>query len=142
MHGRGRGIVAVAEHLTKHIAEEVARLLPLALDDDALAALAERLRPLIANDDRSPTVHGLLTTSEAAAHARVNVETIRRAIRSGSLPVAAMIGRSARISALALERWLAETARGRAIGPDVHVRRSPRRQRALEGSLGAAWSDL
>lgn len=133
----------MAERLAKHIAEEVARLLPLALDEDALAALAERLRPLITSDDASSSAgEPLLTTSDAAARARVNVETIRRAIRSGVLPAAAMIGRSPRITAVALEQWLADTAPRRAAVPDVRIRRSPRRTGAAEGSLEAAWSGL
>lgn len=133
---------AMADRLATQIAREVARLLPLALDEDALAALADRLRPLIATDAVAPSAaEPLMTTSEAAELARVNVETIRRAVRSGALPAAAMIGRSPRISALALEQWLAETAPTGAVASDVRVRRSPRRNGFVEGSLVAAWSD-
>jgi excisionase family DNA binding protein len=134
---------AMADRLATHIAEEVARLLPLALDEDALAALADRLRPLIATHTvAAPAAEPLMTTGEAAARARVNVETIRRAVRSGALPAAAMIGRSPRISEVALEQWLADTAPTGAVASDVRVRRSPRRTGVVEGSLEATWSEL
>ena len=47
----------------------------------------------------------LLTCSEAAEHAHVHVETIRRAVRSGALP-ARRVGQSPRITAGDLDGWL------------------------------------
>jgi len=132
----------VSDKLAKHIAEEVARLLPLVLDEEALAILAARLRPLITDDETRTRAESLLTTTEAAAHARVNVETIRRAIRAGVLPVAAKIGRSPRISEVALDEWLADTASHTTAPSVARTRRSPRRPGAAEGSLKTAWSGL
>jgi excisionase family DNA binding protein len=92
---------------------ELAKLVPVALDDDALRALASRLRPFLENQEDGVCRSGqLLTASAAARLAGVNVETVRRAIRAGDLEAAARIGRSHRIARPALDSWLASTTRG------------------------------
>ena len=48
-----------------------------------------------------------MTAADAARYARVNVETILRAVRAGELSVAGYVGRSPRISRDALVGWLA-----------------------------------
>lgn len=45
---------------------------------------------------------------EAATSAGVNVETIRRAIRTGLLPSTGAVGRSQRIAREALDAWIAQ----------------------------------
>jgi excisionase family DNA binding protein len=118
---------------------DLARLLPSALDDDALRELASRLLPYLEQRQVSEQSVRLLTASEAAEHARVNVETVRRAIRAGDLLVAARIGRSPRIAPLALDRWLAESSNSTQ-GPPAHRRRrSARSGPAHELSLRAAF---
>lgn len=118
---------------------EMARVLSAALDDEALRELALQLLPYLEVREvpESPN-HRLLTTADAAERAGVNVETVRRAIRAGELPVAARIGRSPRLTALALDAWLAKTAqRQPASGP--RARRSRRPAQPPEFSLIAAF---
>ena len=76
---------------------ELARLLPTVLDESALHELAARLQPLLpAGEPLEDTGKRLYTATEAAELVGVNIETVRRAIRSGRLRVAARIGRSPR----------------------------------------------
>jgi excisionase family DNA binding protein len=117
--------------------------IPALMDDRALQELAQRLQPLLTSVGQSiePNNDGrLLTCAEAASYARVHVETIRRAVRTSAIPVAARIGRSPRISQVGLDQWLHETSRS-AAGPverrPVH-RRPTRPERS--GSLKDAWS--
>jgi excisionase family DNA binding protein len=81
------------------------------LTDAELAALADRLAPLIAERLASPP--GLLTPQEAARRTGVHVETIRRAVRKRELP-ASRIGRAVRIDADDLDRWLRQDHGARA----------------------------
>ena len=80
-----------------------------------------------------------MTAADAARQAQVNVETILRAVRAGELPVAGYIGRSPRISRVALNAWLA--ARSSAAAP---VSPRPRRHRGRKASdaVEAAWEAL
>jgi excisionase family DNA binding protein len=74
------------------------------LDADDLA----RLRDLLAVDKTEiieQPADRLLTPAEAAQRIGVNVETVRRAVRSGALP-AARIGRAVRIAEDDLATWL------------------------------------
>ncbi|MGH2872819.1 MAG: helix-turn-helix domain-containing protein [Solirubrobacteraceae bacterium] len=125
---------------------ELAQVLPQLLDDDAIQMLALRLGPhLPAVTSSEPVVVSdvLLTAAEAADHARVNVETVRRAIRAGNLAVAAQIGRSPRVTRRAVEEWLAGTAQTRAV--PLPRAASSRRARSygagLRGSLTAAFRE-
>lgn len=105
---------------------ELARSLPAALDESALHELAARLQPFLsgaATDGRAK----LYTTAEAAEFVGVNKETVRRAIRSGELRVAARIGRSPRLTRDAIDRWLATTIEMTDAGP----RRRPRRRQSV-----------
>ncbi len=113
----------MADKLADRLAEEFARALPGALDQDTLVALAAPLRPYI--NVEPPTVE-LLTATDAASRARVHVETIYRAVRSGELQVAGRVGRSLRISASALDEWLKRTA-GHEDGKRTARRRPQRR---------------
>jgi len=117
---------------------DLARLLPSALDDDALRELASRLLPYLEQRQVSEQAVRLLTASEAAEHARVNVETVRRAIRAGDLLVAARIGRSPRITALAVDHWLAKTSSS-SQGARTRRRRPRRAGPPQELSLRAAF---
>jgi excisionase family DNA binding protein len=122
-----------------NLIRELVRALPLLLDDGAIEELARRLRPHLALDQ--PIVESndqLLTSAEAANRARVNIETVRRAIRAGELPVAARIGRSPRITRLALERWLAETGRRPESPQPIRRRKAGQATTAQEYSLIAA----
>ena len=118
---------------------ELARLLPTVLDESALRELAVRLQPLLPAGEPPNTDKRLYTASEAAELVGVNVETVRRAIRSGQLGVAARIGRSPRISRNAIDRWLTSTIEITYNGP----RRRPRRRQSVlpEHSLRAAFRD-
>ncbi len=65
---------------------ELARLLPTVLDESALHELAARLQPLLpAGEPLEDTGKRLYTATEAAELVGVNIETVRRAIRSGRL---------------------------------------------------------
>ena len=118
---------------------EFARSLPAALDESALHELAVRLQPFLIETGQPETrAERLYTTAETATHVGVNVETVRRAIRSGELRVAARIGRSPRLSGEAIESWLARTIEITEAGP----RRRPHRRQSTvlhEHSLRAAF---
>ena len=118
---------------------EMARVLSAALDDEALRELALQLLPYLEVREvpESPN-HRLLTTADAAERAGVNVETVRRAIRAGELPVAARIGRSPRLTALVLDAWLAKTAQ-RQPASGLRARRSRRPAEPPDFSLIAAF---
>ena len=62
---------------------ELARLLPTALDESALHELAARLQPLLPAGQPPDNGKRLYTAMEAAELVGVNIETVRRAIRSG-----------------------------------------------------------
>jgi Helix-turn-helix domain len=81
----------------------------------------------------------LMTAADAAAYARVDVETILRAVRAGEVHVAGYVGRSPRTSRDALSRWLA--TRSAAAAP---ASPQPRRGRGRKASdaVGAAWQAL
>ena len=118
---------------------ELARLLPAALDDDALRDLASRLLPYLETPDAHEPNDRLLTAADAAGRVGVNVETIRRAIRAGDLSVAARIGRSPRVTAVALETWLADTSRNASRATTPQYRHPRRVNRPAETSLRAAF---
>lgn len=121
------------------LVRQLARALPAALDDDGLKELAAKLHPYLPS--RLADGHDtrrLLTVAEVADQANVHVETVRRAIRAGELPVAARIGRSPRVSETALDRWLAHSVRGDQSGRKVRPRRARSTERPDEHSLSAA----
>ena len=101
-----------------------------------LAAYLDALEGRVAALERRSSAVPLMTASDAARYARVNVETILRAVRAGELPVAGYVGRSPRISRDALNRWLA--TRSPSAPP---VAREPRRARGRKASdaVEAAW---
>jgi excisionase family DNA binding protein len=106
---------------------ELARAMPAALDDDGLERLAARLRPYLTVRADDPTHElRLITAAEAAERADVHVETIRRAVRSGRLPVAARIGRSVRLNPQAVEAWLKQSSGAERSRGATDLRRSPR----------------
>jgi len=119
---------------------ELARLLPDALDEDALRDLASRLLPYLETPDVGEHHARLLTAADAAERVGVNVETVRRAIRAGDLTVAARIGRSPRITVVALETWLADTSRNAGGAATPRYRRPRRVSRPAENSLRAAFA--
>lgn len=82
------------------------RALLEALGAEDLAAFADRLRPFLV-DIRETSGEPLLSCAQAANHAGVHVETIRRAIRAGTLTAAGVVGRSPRIALSDLDTWLA-----------------------------------
>jgi excisionase family DNA binding protein len=94
-----------------------------ALDVNDLAELGRRLS-LVAEPASAPTASAtLLTPAEAAARANVNVETIRRAVRSDALR-ACRAGRAVRIDAEDLNAWLTGPRRsGRAQAQTRQLRR-------------------
>jgi excisionase family DNA binding protein len=114
---------SVADPLTDQIAQHVARALPTQLDEATLAELAARLAPYLAARDVPNSA--LLTAAEAAARANVHVDTIRRAVRSGDLRVAGKVGRSLRITAVAIDDWIGAGA-SPGDPPSRPVRRRPR----------------
>ena len=117
---------------------EFARSLPAALDESALHELAVRLQPFLTERQPERPEERLYTAAETAGHIGVNVETVRRAIRSGELRVAARIGRSPRLSREAIDSWLARTTEMTEAG---QRRLSRRRQSSVlqEHSLRAAF---
>ena len=118
---------------------ELARSLPAALDESALHELAARLQPFLADAEVSAADAKLYTTAEVAKLVGVNIETVRRAIRSAELHVTARIGRSPRLSRDAIDAWLATTIESTGVRPR---RRRRRRQSVLpEHSLRTAFID-
>ena len=113
---------------------ELARLLPTVLDESALHELAARLQPLLPAGEALETGKRLYTATEAAELVGVNIETVRRAIRSGQLGVAGRMGRSPRISRDAIDRWLTSTIELTDNGPG----RRPRQLRSLTRCLPTA----
>jgi excisionase family DNA binding protein len=118
---------------------ELARLLPTVLDESALHELAARLQPHLPAGQTADNGIRLYTATEAAELVGVNIETVRRAIRSGQLGVAGRIGRSPRISRDAIDKWLNSTIEMTENGP----RRRPRRRQSVlpEHSLRAAFRE-
>jgi excisionase family DNA binding protein len=129
----------MSDDLTRALVRELARELPEALDDSSLGLLAAKLRPYFAPSRPTSADVPLMTAAEAASQARVDVETIRRAIRAGELPVAGRVGRSPRIQAVELERWLADTSGPGGTIPQSAGRRSRRPRQDNEYSLKAAF---
>ena len=76
-HGMGSVSATDNNIVVTGLAETLANL-----DEAALRALADALRPYLL--DAEPEPDALLTPQEAARRASVHVETIRRAVRSGS----------------------------------------------------------
>jgi excisionase family DNA binding protein len=113
---------------------ELARLPPTVLDEFALHELAARLQPLLPAGEALETSKRLHTATEAAELVGVNIDTVRRAIRSGQLGVAGRIGRSPRISRDAIDRWLTSTIELTDNGP----RRRPRQLHSLTRCLPTA----
>jgi excisionase family DNA binding protein len=107
---------------------ELARSLPAALDESALHELAARLQPFLAEAEAPDGGAKLYTTAEVAKLVGVNIETVRRAIRSAELHVTARIGRSPRLSRKAIDAWLATTI-------DMTEGRPPRRRRRRQSVL-------
>jgi excisionase family DNA binding protein len=118
---------------------QFARSLPAAFDESALHELADRLQPFLAKTEASDDDRRLYTSAEAAKLVGVNIETVRRAIRSSELRVAGRIGRSPRLSREAIDGWLSSTIELTEPGP----RRRPRRRRSVlpEHSLRTAFND-
>jgi len=103
-----------------------------------LAAYLGALEARVGALGRRLSVFPLLTAADAVAYARVNVETILRAVRAGELSAAGYVGRSARISRDALDSWLA--ARSSAGAP---VAPPPRRRgRKASNAVEPAWQAL
>ena len=104
-----------------------------------LAAYLRALEVRIGALERRLSAVRLMTAADAARYARVNVETILRAVRAGELPIAGYVGRSPRISRDALIGWLA--TRSSSAPP---VARQPRRARGRKASdaVEAAWQRL
>lgn len=115
--------------------------LPDALDDEMAARLAARVRPFLsasADDGEAPSDR-LLTVAEAASRAHVHAETIRRAVREGRLAIAGRVGRSARIRAAEVDRWLAGDSDAGGTIRTSPVRRVLRPRQTSEYSLKAAF---
>jgi excisionase family DNA binding protein len=144
----GDGLVAV-DHLAARVMTDISSrdgpelLVPAGDELDALlgplAAYLHALEARVAALERRLAAVPLMTAADAARYARVNVETILRAVRAGELPVAGYVGRSPRISRDALVGWLA--TRSPSAAP---VAREPRRGRARKASdaVEAAWQRL
>jgi excisionase family DNA binding protein len=122
------------------VLRELVGVLPALLDEHAIRELADRLRPHLVEAPTLPA-EPLLTTREAAEYARVSVETIRRAVRAGDMPIAAMIGRTRRLTRVAVDDWLADT---RPVQTEHRPTPRTRRRRdsgAAGGSLRAYWRE-
>ena len=89
-----------------------------------LVAYLRALEARVGALERRLSAVPLMTAADAARYARVNVETILRAVRAGELPVAGYVGRSPRISRDALVGWLETRS-----PPVPPVARQPRRHR-------------
>ena len=103
-----------------------------------LAAYLDALEARVGALEAQISALRLMTAADAARYARVNLETILRAVRAGELSVAGYVGRSARISRDALNSWLA--ARSSAGAPASPPPR--RRGRKASDAVEAAWQAL
>lgn len=88
-------VATMSSSAAPHPHDDLARVLVQALDDEALAALAERLRPHLAAVDGMR----LLTPHEAADRLGLHVKTVVRMAREGRLPGAVKAGRGWRFPA-------------------------------------------
>jgi excisionase family DNA binding protein len=79
------------------VSRDLAGVLLSTLDDDALAELAERLRPFLADAEGDPG--RLLAPREAAARLGLHERTVARMAREGRLPGAVKVGRGWRFPA-------------------------------------------
>ncbi len=104
-----------------------------------LAAYLSALEARVVALEAQLSASSLMATSDAAQYARVGVETILRAIRSGDLPAAASVGRSPRISRDAVDGWLAK--RSPSMAPASPQRRRGCGRKASE-TVEAAWREL
>ena len=104
-----------------------------------LVAYLHALEARVGALERRLSAVPLMTAADAARYARVNVETILRAVRAGELPVAGYVGRSPRISRDALDGWLATRSPQRR-----RLLAQPRRGRGRKASdaVEAAWQRL
>jgi excisionase family DNA binding protein len=105
----------------------------------AFFAYMDALEARVAALEAQTTDPAPLTSAEAAAYARVNVETIRRAIRTGLLPTTGAVGRSPRIAREALDAWIAQKSR-QVETPPPRTRRA--RARTPTNAIDAAWREL
>ena len=121
---RPEGVPASVQHLDGLLG-------PVAAYLDALDARVGAL-------ERRLTAVPLMTAADAARYARVNVETILRAVRAGELPVAGYVGRSPRISRDALNSWLATSSPAAPVSSQPRRRCGPQASEAVE----AAWRAL
>ena len=103
-----------------------------------LAAYVDALEARVAALERRLSAVPLMTAADAARYARVNVETILRAVRAGEVAVAGYVGRSPRISRDALNSWVA--ARSSVGAPASPPPR--RRGRKARDPVEAAWQAL
>jgi hypothetical protein len=103
------------------------------LDTEALAALADLLAPHLLEriDPAQRELTQLLTCAQAGSRTGTHVETVRRAVRSGALEAAGWVGRSPRITPMALATWLTCERRVKGGQPD---RRRPRRDAATRNA--------
>jgi excisionase family DNA binding protein len=86
------------------------------LDGEGLDVYAELLQPLTSRlTEARSVVTPMLTTAQAAAFAAVGEETIRRAVRGGSLQ-SYRVGRAIRLRQADLESWLATPTTRRCSG--------------------------
>jgi excisionase family DNA binding protein len=105
----------------------------------AFVAYIDALEARVASLEAQTTNSAPLTAAEAAAYARVNVETIRRAIRTGLLPTTGAVGRSPRIAREALDAWIAQ----KSPRPEASPPRTRRaRGRTSPDAIDAAWREL
>ena len=101
---------------------DLGRILLAQLDADDVAELRRLIRvgsSVATEGSRAPGTCPLLTVPEAAQLSHCNIETVRRAVRSGKLS-ARKVGRCYRIDRDDLEAWLGRTR---------HVPESPPSQR-------------
>lgn len=115
----------------------------LILDAVREMAVHERaeLRALLSAEDYAESSQQVaaefLTVAEAASHVRSHAETIRRAIRAGSLP-ANRVGSSWRIRQTDLDSWINQT-------PSECLRHTGarrRRQTQKHDAVAGAWAGL
>ena len=131
----------MTDESTRALIQALARELPQALDDEAASRLAARIRPYFI-DAQAPSESvdlRLLTTANAASRANVHVETVRKAIRAGRLRVAGRVGRSPRIQAADVDRWIADASEVGGTMARVSARRGRAPRLNPDHSLKAAF---
>ena len=99
-----------------------------------LAAYVDAVEARVGALERRLSAVPLLTAADAAAYARVKVQTILRAVWAGELSVVGYVGRSPRISRDVLNGWLVASSPAAPVCAPPRRRCGPKASEAIEAA--------